>query len=149
MIMNSDDIRRIIPHRHPFLMIDGILEMEEGKSVKAVKNVSAAEPHFQGHFPDRHVMPGVLIIEALAQAGACAILKSPEHKGKLAFFAGIDKCRFKRKVIPGDTLVLEVEITRMKGPVGKGTAKATVEGELAASAELTFALGDRQEDIKK
>ncbi len=142
MLMNSDDIRRIIPHRHPFLMIDGILELEAGKRVKAIKNVSAAEPHFQGHFPDQHVMPGVLIVEAMAQAGACAILKSPEHKGKTPFFAGIDKCRFKRKVVPGDTLLLEVEITRMKGPVGKGWAKATVEGELAARAELMFALGD-------
>ena len=106
----------------------------------AIKQVSGNEPFFQGHFPEYAVMPGVLITEALAQTGAVAILNSEENKGKLAFFAGIDKCRFKKQVTPGDTLKLEVEITKMRGPIGKGNAKATVDGEVACSCELTFAI---------
>jgi len=141
MILNSNQIEEIIPHRHPFLLVDRVLELEEGKRVKALKNVTADEPFFRGHFPGEHVMPGVLIVEALAQAGAVAILKQESFKGKTAYFAGIDHCRFKRKVIPGDTLILEVEITKMKGPIGKGTAVATVDGELACKLEITFALG--------
>ena len=141
MILNSNQIEEIIPHRHPFLLVDRVLELEEGKRVKALKNVTADEPFFRGHFPGEHVMPGVLIVEALAQAGAVAILKQPSFKGKTAYFAGIDNCRFKRKVIPGDTLILEVEITKMKGPIGKGKAIATVDGELACKLEITFALG--------
>ncbi len=140
MILNSNKIEEIIPHRYPFLLVDRVLELEEGVRVKALKNITATEPFFQGHFPGQHIMPGVLIIEALAQAGAIAILKKPEFKGRTAYFAGIDKCRFKRKVIPGDTLMLEVEITRMKGVIGKGTAKATVDGEIAATLDITFAI---------
>lgn len=140
MILNSNKIEEIIPHRYPFLLVDRVLELEEGVRVKALKNITATEPIFQGHFPGQHIMPGVLIIEALAQAGAIAILKKPEFKGRTAYFAGIDKCRFKRKVIPGDTLMLEVEITRMKGVIGKGTAKATVDGEIAATLDITFAI---------
>jgi len=141
MILNSNEIQKIIPHRYPFLLVDQVLEMEVGKKVKAIKNVTASEPFFQGHFPQEHVMPGVLIVESLAQAGAIALLKDPAFSGKTAYFAGIDKCRFKRKVIPGDTLILKVEITKIKGPVGKGNAKAFVGDELACSLEITFAIG--------
>ena len=141
-MLNSDQIQKIIHHRYPFLLVDQVLEIEVGKRVKAIKNVSAAEPHFQGHFPQEHVMPGVLIIEALAQAGAVAILSDEKFKGKTAYFAGIDNARFKRKVIPGDTLILELEITKIRGPIGKGTAKAYVGEELACSAELMFAIGE-------
>ena len=140
MILSSDDIKRIIPHRHPFLLIDRVDEIVEGRRVRATKNVSASEPHFQGHFPDQHVMPGVLIVEALAQAGAVAILKGEDFKGRTAYFAGIDNCRFKRKVVPGDTLTLEVEIIKMKGPVGKASAEASVEGERAVACEIMFAI---------
>ena len=140
-MLDSNQIQKIIPHRYPFLLVDKIIAMEPGKSVKAIKNVTANEPFFMGHFPEEHVMPGVLIIEALAQAGAVAILSQPEFKGKIAYFAGIDKCRFKRKVKPGDRLLLELEITKIKGPIGKGTARATVDGELAVSLEMTFAIG--------
>ncbi len=139
-MLNSNDIMKIIPHRHPFILVDKVLELEVGKRVKALKNVTVSEPFFEGHFPDHHVMPGVLIVEALAQAGAVAILKKEEFQGKNAFFAGIDKCRFKRQVRPGDTLILEVEIDRIKGSIGKGKAVATVDGEKAVSAEITFAI---------
>lgn len=141
-MLSSNDIQQIIPHRYPFLLIDQVVELEIGKRVKAIKNVTASEPYFQGHFPNEHVMPGVLIIEALAQAGAVAILSAEENKGKTAYFAGIDKARFKRKVVPGDTLTLHLEITKIKGPIGKGTGEAFVNGELACSADLLFALGE-------
>ncbi len=140
MVLNSNEIQAIIPHRHPFILVDKVLELDEGKSIKAIKNVTVSEPFFEGHFPDYHVMPGVLIVEALAQAGAIAILKDEKFKGKKAFFAGIDKCRFKRQVIPGDTVELYVEIDKIKGPIGKGKALASVNGEKAVSAEITFAI---------
>ncbi|WP_077307172.1 3-hydroxyacyl-ACP dehydratase FabZ [Terribacillus halophilus] len=133
-------IKEIIPHRYPFLLVDQITEIEEGKRAVAKKNVTINEPFFQGHFPDYPVMPGVLIIEALAQTGAFAMLMKEENKGKIGFLAGVDKCRFKRQVVPGDTLKLEVEIIRLKGPIGKGKATATVDGELACEAEITFAI---------
>ena len=139
--MNSNEIEKIIPHRYPFLLVDKILSLDPGKSVKALKNVTANEMFFMGHFPKEHVMPGVLIVESLAQAGAVALLSEEKFKGKTAYFAGIDNCRFKRKVVPGDTLILELEITKLKGLIGKGTAKATVDGELAVSLEMTFAIG--------
>ncbi|MFK3832966.1 3-hydroxyacyl-ACP dehydratase FabZ [Staphylococcus saprophyticus] len=139
-IFDYNQIKEIIPHRQPFLLIDRVVEYEVGTRCVAIKQVSGNEPFFQGHFPEYAVMPGVLITEALAQAGAVAILNSEENKGKLAFFAGIDKCRFKKQVTPGDTLKLEVEITKMRGPIGKGNAKATVDGEVACSCELTFAI---------
>ena len=123
-------------------MIDRVVEYEEGQRCVAIKQVSGNEPFFQGHFPEYAVMPGVLITEALAQTGAVAMLNNEANKGKLALFAGIDKCRFKKQVTPGDTLRLEVEITKMKGPIGKGNAKATVDGQVACSCELTFALQD-------
>ncbi|WP_436953376.1 3-hydroxyacyl-ACP dehydratase FabZ [Staphylococcus shinii] len=139
-IFDYNEIKDIIPHRQPFLLIDRVVEYEAGERCVAIKQVSGNEPFFQGHFPDYAVMPGVLITEALAQTGAVAILNSEENKGKLALFAGIDKCRFKKQVTPGDTLKLEVEITKMRGPIGKGNAKATVDGQLACSCELTFAI---------
>lgn len=136
MSLSIMEIQEIIPHRYPFLLLDKVEEIEEGKKVVAYKNVTMNEYFFQGHFPQEPVMPGVLIIEALAQAGAVAILSLDKYKGKTAFFAGIDKARFKRKVVPGDTLRLEVEFVKLKGPVGIGNAVATVNGELAAEAEL-------------
>ncbi|MCP3033560.1 3-hydroxyacyl-ACP dehydratase FabZ [Halobacillus sp. A1] len=139
-MLDIQEIKKIIPHRYPFLLIDQVEEIEEGKRAVGYKNVTANEPFFQGHFPDYPVMPGVLITEALAQMGAVAMLKKEENQGKLAFFTGIDKCRFKRQVKPGDRLKLEVEIVRLKGPIGKGKATATVDGELACEAEIMFAL---------
>lgn len=139
-MLDIDEVKKIIPHRYPFLLIDGILELEEGKRAVGIKNVTANEEFFQGHFPQKAVMPGVLIVEALAQVGACAILSLEENKGKVALFAGIDKMRFKRQVRPGDQLRLEVELTKIKSLVGKGSAKATVDGEIAACGELMFAI---------
>lgn len=139
-VLTFDEIKKIIPHRYPFLLIDRIVELEDGKKCTGLKQVSGNEPFFQGHFPEYAVMPGVLIVEALAQVGAVAMLKLEENQGKLAMFTGIDKCRFKRQVTPGDTLMLEVEMTRVKGPLGKGVAKATVNGEIACSCEISFAI---------
>ncbi len=140
MIMNSDEIKKILPHRYPFLLVDKVIELKEGTYVKAIKNVTVSEPFFQGHFPKYHIMPGVLIVEAMAQAGAIAILQKEENKDKLAFFAGIDKCRFKREVKPGDTLEMQVEIIKIKGPIGKASATATVDNELACKAEIIFTI---------
>lgn len=137
---NTQEIKDIIPHRYPFLLVDKIIEIEEGKKVTGIKNVTINEPFFQGHFPDYPVMPGVLIIEALAQVGAVAMLQKEENKGKIGFLAGVDNCRFKRQVVPGDQLKLEVEITRLKGPIGKGKARATVNDETACEAEIMFAI---------
>lgn len=139
-MLDSQEIKSIIPHRYPFLLVDRILEVEEEVRAVGIKNVTVNEEFFNGHFPDYPVMPGVLIVEALAQVGAVAMLKKEENQGKLAFFTGIDKCRFKRQVKPGDQLRLEVEIIRIKGPIGKGKAIATVDGEVAAEAEIMFAL---------
>lgn len=138
--MNTEEIKAIIPHRYPFLLVDKIIEIDEAKRAVGIKNVSINEPFFQGHFPDYPVMPGVLIVEAMAQVGAIAVLNMEENKGKIGFLAGLDKCRFKRQVKPGDQLRLEVEIIRMKGPIGKGKGRATVDGELACEAEITFAI---------
>jgi len=144
-MLNIDEIQAIIPHRYPFLLIDRIEELVVAERAVGVKNVTMNEPYFQGHFPGFPVMPGVLIVEALAQVGAVAILSKEENKGRLAFFAGIDGCRFRGQVRPGDTLRLEVEITRLKGSIGKGSAKALVDGKVVCEAELMFALGDKQE----
>lgn len=138
--MDIQEIKDVIPHRYPFLLVDKVLEIEEEKRVVGLKNVTVNEPFFQGHFPDYPVMPGVLILEALAQVGAIAVLGMEKNKGKIGFLAGVDKCRFKRQVKPGDQLKLEVEITRMKGPIGKGKGKATVDGEVACEAEIIFAI---------
>jgi 3-hydroxyacyl-[acyl-carrier-protein] dehydratase len=141
-VLDAQQIQAIIPHRYPFLLVDRIIEIEYGVRAVGLKNVSINEPFFQGHFPDYAVMPGVLIIEALAQVGAVALLGTEEHKGKMAFFAGIDGVRFKRQVKPGDTLRLEVELGKMRRGVGMGNATATVVGELAVRGELMFAVTD-------
>ncbi len=140
MELNIEQIEALLPHRYPFLLVDRILECTPGQGAKGMKCVTANEPFFQGHFPGYKVMPGVLIIEALAQVGAVAILSVPENKGKLALFGGIKNARFKRQVRPGDVLELECELTAQRGPVGFGTATATVNGKTVCKAELTFAL---------
>ena len=139
-MLSTVEIMDIMPHRQPFLLIDTVEELEPGVRAVATKNVTFNEPYFAGHFPGNPVMPGVLIVEALAQTGAVAILSQPEWKGKTAYFAGIDKARFKQKVVPGDVLTLETEIIKIKGPIGIGKAVARVNGKLACSAELTFAI---------
>ncbi|AGE23910.1 (3R)-hydroxymyristoyl-[acyl-carrier-protein] dehydratase [Geobacillus sp. GHH01] len=145
-MLDIQQIQAIIPHRYPFLLVDRILEIEEGKRAVGIKNVSANEAYFAGHFPEYPVMPGVLIVEALAQVGAVVLLQSEENRGRLAFFAGIDNCRFKKQVKPGDQLRLEVEILRVRGAIGKGKGIATVAGELVCETELMFALGDKRAD---
>ena len=138
-------IRELIPHRYPFLLVDRIEEIEPGVRAVGVKNVTQNEPFFEGHFPDYPVMPGVLIVEALAQVGAVGVMALEEFRGKLALFAGIDGVRFRRQVIPGDVLRMEVEISRLKGRVGRGKGSATVKGERACEAELMFAFADKVE----
>ncbi|MBB6697730.1 3-hydroxyacyl-ACP dehydratase FabZ [Clostridium algidicarnis] len=140
-MLDIKEIQEIIPHRYPMLLLDRVDEMEPGKRVVAIKNVTINEQFFQGHFPVEPVMPGVLMIEALAQAGAVAILSMEEFKGKIAYFAGINKAKFRRKVVPGDTLRLEVEITKLKGSAGVGRGVAYVEGKKAVEAELMFIIG--------
>ena len=140
-MLGIKEIQEIIPHRHPFLLVDCIEEFEPGIRAVGYKCVTFDESFFRGHFPQEPVMPGVLILEALAQVGAVAILSLEENKGRIAYFGGIDKAKFNRKVFPGDKLKLECEIIRQKGPVGIGKAVATVDGKIAASAELTFMIG--------
>lgn len=141
MLMNQEDIKKIIPHRDPFILVDEV-ELLDGDRIVAYKNVTGKEDFFRGHFPDYPVMPGVLIVEALAQAGAIQILSKEEFRGKIAFFGGIDNCRFKRQVVPGDRLRLEVTLTRMRGPVGFASAKAFVGTELAVSADIICVVGN-------
>ncbi|MCL2853822.1 MAG: 3-hydroxyacyl-ACP dehydratase FabZ [Defluviitaleaceae bacterium] len=138
MSMDINEIMRAIPHRFPMLLVDRVLELEPGVRVVAQKNVSMNENFFAGHYPHYPVMPGVLIIEALAQAGACAILSMEDYKGSTPFFAAIDKCKFRRQVVPGDVLRLEVTMTKLKSAAGIAQAKAYVEGKVAAEAEITF-----------
>ncbi|WP_248929397.1 3-hydroxyacyl-ACP dehydratase FabZ [Paenibacillus hamazuiensis] len=142
-MLDATQIQEIIPHRYPFLLVDRILEVEPGVRAVGIKNVTMNEPFFPGHFPGYPVMPGVLIVEALAQVGSVAMLMVEANRGKLGFFAGIDGFRFRGQVVPGDTLTLEVEITRLKGSIGKGQAKAKVGDRLVAEGELMFALSDR------
>lgn len=142
MILDIQKIKEVIRHRYPFLLVDRILELEEGKRAVGIKNITANENFFNGHFPDYPVMPGVLIVEALAQVSAVVMLTKEGNKGRLGLLAGIDKCRFKKQVKPGDQLRLEIEITRLKGPIGKCKGIATVDGELVCEAEITFAFGD-------
>ena len=138
--LDSIQIMRIIPHRYPFLLVDRIEELEAGKGAIGFKNVSIGEPFFQGHVPDYPVMPGVLIVEALAQVGAVAMLSLDEYKGKIAFFAGLDNVRFKRQVKPGDTLRLQVELGQIRRNIGSGAGVATVNGEIACKGDFMFAI---------
>jgi 3-hydroxyacyl-[acyl-carrier-protein] dehydratase len=143
--LGSAEIRDLIPHRYPFLLVDRIEELEPGVRVVGIKNVTQNEPFFQGHFPDYPVMPGVLVVEAMAQVGAVGVMAGGEHKDKLALFAGIDGVRFRRQVLPGDVLRMEVEIGRLKGRVGRGRGRATVGDERVCEAELMFAFAERRE----
>ncbi|GHU54303.1 3-hydroxyacyl-[acyl-carrier-protein] dehydratase FabZ [Clostridia bacterium] len=138
--LNREQIKEIIPHRDPFLLIDEIIELEIGIKAKAIKYIKSDDFWFQGHFPNYPVTPGVLMVEMLAQTGAVVMLSKEENKGKLAFFAGIDDVKFKRQVVPGDVLVLETTINKQRGSIGIGTGIATVNGELAVSAEIKFAI---------
>lgn len=141
-MLDTQQIKEIIRHRYPFLLVDKILELEEGKRAVGLKNVTANESFFNGHFPDYPVMPGVLIVEALAQVSAVVMLTKEGNEGRLGLLAGIDKCRFKEQVKPGDQLRLEVEITRTKGSIGKGKGLASVDGKIVCETELIFAFGD-------
>ena len=138
--LNIKEIQDIIPHRYPFLFVDKIEALESMKSAVGYKNITMNESFFQGHFPKEPVLPGVIMIEALAQVGAIAMLYDEKYRGKLAYFGGIKNAKFKRKVVPGDTLKLEVEIIKVKGPMGIGKAVATVDGNIACECELTFAI---------
>lgn len=141
MLMGIKEIQEILPHRHPFLLIDCVEELEPGVRAVGYKNITYDENFFAGHFPQEPVMPGVLIVEALAQTGAVAVLSQEAFHGKTAYFAAINSCKFKRKVVPGDRLRLECEIIKSKGPVGIGKATASVDGQTAVVAELTFSIG--------
>lgn len=143
MMLDVQQIKDTIKHRYPFLLIDKVIEMEEGKRAVGIKNVTINEKYFDGHFPDYPVMPGVLIVEALAQVSAIAMLSKEGNQGRLGLLAGIDHCRFKKQVRPGDQLRLEVEINRLKGSIGKGKGTASVDGELVCELELIFAFGDQ------
>ncbi|MGE7987993.1 3-hydroxyacyl-ACP dehydratase FabZ [Lysinibacillus fusiformis] len=141
-MLTSQQIQEILPHRYPFLLVDRIVELEEGKRAVGLKNVTINEEFFNGHFPQYPVMPGVLIVEALAQVSAVIMLTKEGNEGRLGLLAGIDQCRFKKQVKPGDQLRLEVEITRVKGSIGKGKGIATVEGEMVCEMELVFAFSN-------
>lgn len=140
-MLTSQQIQAILPHRYPFLLVDRIVELEEGKRAVGMKNVTMNEAFFKGHFPQYPVMPGVLIVEALAQISAVIMLTKVGNEGRLGLLAGIDHCRFKKQVKPGDQLYLEVEITRVKGTVGKGRGIAMVDGEIVCETDLVFAFG--------
>jgi 3-hydroxyacyl-[acyl-carrier-protein] dehydratase len=140
--LDASQIQALIPHRYPFLLVDRIVELEPGKRIVGIKHVSLSDGYLQGHFPSYPVMPGVLIVEALAQTGAVLVMKDPATAGKLPFFARIDNCRFRQQVRPGDSLRLEVQVTSFRAPVGKAHGRALVDDAVACEADLTFALGD-------
>ncbi|HZK57917.1 MAG TPA: 3-hydroxyacyl-ACP dehydratase FabZ [Clostridia bacterium] len=140
MELDIIEIQNLIPHRYPFLLVDKITDMEPGKRATGIKNVTINEPFFEGHFPGKPIMPGVLIVEAMAQVAAAVCMGLEENKDKLGVFTGIDKCKFRRQVVPGDTIRMEVEMTALRRGIGKAEAKAYVDGELACSANLSFAL---------
>lgn len=140
-MLGVKEIRDILPHRYPFLMVDRVEEVVEGKSAKGYKNVTINEPFFNGHFPQYPVMPGVLILEALAQMGAVCILSKEEFRGKIGFLVGANKVKWKKQVMPGDKLDLEIEITKLKGSIGVGEGRATVEGKIVCQGEIMFAIG--------
>lgn len=141
-MLNIEEIKEIIPHRYPFLLIDKVIDMEVGKKVHAVKNITAAEPWFQGHFPNHNVMPGVLMIEAMAQAGAVAVLSMPKYTGKIAFFAGIKEAKFKKPIYPGDTLHIHVEMIKLRNGYGVGKGSIYCDEELCVSGEISFFIGE-------
>lgn len=144
MELDSNQIKEILPHRYPFLLVDKVLDYEPGQWAKAIKCVSSNEMQFLGHFPEKSIFPGVLILEALAQTGGIALLTQPENKRKLAFLGGVKSAKYRRQVVPGDVILLECNMKRIMGNVGIGEATATVEGEIACTAEFTFALSDGQ-----
>lgn len=144
-MLNNIEIQKIIPHRYPFLLVDKIVEMEVGKKAVGIKNVTINEPFFQGHFPNNPIMPGVLQVEAMAQVGAVALMSQEEYKGKLAVFAGIEKIRFKKQVVPGDTLRIEVEILEVRRNIGKGLGVIYVDGKVACKGEIMFGITDNPE----
>ena len=141
-MLENKDIQKILPHRYPFLLVDRVIEIEDGKRAVGIKNVTINEPFFQGHFPQNPIMPGVLIVEALAQVGAVMLLSMPENKGKLGVFTGIDSMKFRRQVVPGDTLRLEAELLMYRHGMGKAKVSATVDGKVAAAGEIGFAVID-------
>ena len=142
MVLTIEEIKEIIPHRYPFLLVDRILELEPLKRGVGIKNVTANEPFFQGHFPNKPVMPGVLLLEAMAQVGGVSLLYPDENRGKIAYFAGMEGVKFRKPVVPGDQVRMEAEVTRLRGSLGKVRAEAFVEGQLVAEAEFMFALSD-------
>src|SRR4051812_17862635 len=146
-VIDSGEIQRILPHRYPFLLVDRIVELEPLRRAVGIKQVTINEPFFQGHFPGYPVMPGVLIVEAMAQVGGVAVIAATENRDKLALFAGIDNLRFKRQVKPGDTLLIEVEIKQIRRGIGSGVGIATVNGEVACRGEILFALVDKPESL--
>lgn len=148
-VIEAEEIQRILPHRYPFLLVDRVIEIEPPTRAVGIKNVTINEPFFQGHFPTYPVMPGVLIVEAMAQVGGVAVLASDEYRDKLALFAGIDNVRFKRQVKPGDTLRIEVEVQKIRRGLGIGAGTATVNGDLACKGDIMFALVDLPDALKQ
>lgn len=145
MPLGAIEIRALIPHRYPFLLVDRVDELEPGVRAVGIKNVTQNEPFFEGHFPEYPVMPGVLIVEAMAQVGAVGVMAVEAYRQKLVLFAGIDGVRFRRQVVPGDVLRMEVEISRLKGQIGRGKGRATVDGQRVCEADLMFAFAEKEQ----